>query len=81
MKKLRPKDLVFNYRKGYVIGYCIIRTESYLAPQPEEFTVDVEWEDEGFMADADYYLFDKPITAGLKYTTKLWTFCRQNMGH
>ncbi len=63
-EKIRPKDLVFNYRKGYVVGYCIIRTESYLAPQPEEFTVDVEWEDEGFMADADYYLFDKPITAG-----------------
>jgi putative restriction endonuclease len=63
MKKLRPKDLIFNYRKGYVIGYCIIKSESYLAPQPEEFSVDVEWEDEGFMADAEYYLLDTPISA------------------
>ena len=63
MKKLRPKDLVYNYRKGELIGYCIIKSESYLAPQPEEFSVDVEWEDEGFMADAEYYLFDKPVSA------------------
>lgn len=63
MKRLRPKDLVYNYRKGYLIGYCIIKSESYLAPQPEEFSVDVEWEEEGFMADAEYYLFDKPLSA------------------
>lgn len=63
MKKLRPQDLIFNYRKGYLISYCIIKSECYLAPQPEEFSVDLEWEDEGFMADAEYYLFDKPVSA------------------
>lgn len=62
MKNLRPKDMVFNFRKGYLVGYCIIKSESYLAPQPEEFSVDTAWESAGFMADAEYFLFDNPIS-------------------
>ena len=63
MGKLRLNDIVFNYRKGYLIGYCIIKSESYLAPQPLEFSVGQVWENEGFMADAEYYVFDSALSA------------------
>jgi putative restriction endonuclease len=61
MLKLAVNDIVFNYRKGALVGYCVISSKSYFAPQPEEFTVDVEWEHEGHMADAVYYVFDDPL--------------------
>lgn len=61
MTKLKPNDIVFNYRKGYLIGYCIVESNCFSAPQPEEFNVDVEWEDDGYMVDAKYFLFKKPL--------------------
>lgn len=61
MTKLKPKDIVFNYRKGFIIGFCEIKTEYFLAPQPDEFDVDVQWENKGYMIDADYVLFAQPI--------------------
>lgn len=62
MKKLNPNDIVFNYRKGFIIGYCEVETNCFLAPQPEEFNVDVEWENEGYMANSSYILFTEPIS-------------------
>lgn len=62
MTKLKPYDVVFNYRKGFIIGYCIVESEYFLAPQPEEFNVDVEWENEGYMVDAKYFLFSNPLS-------------------
>lgn len=62
MTDLKPGDIVYNYRKGFLVGYCIIISETYKNPQPEEFNVDTEWENDGYMADADYYLFDTPIS-------------------
>jgi putative restriction endonuclease len=67
MTKLKPYDIVFNYRKGFVVGYCEIKTKHFLAPQPEEFNVDVEWENEGYMIDADYVLFANPIDIKTAY--------------
>lgn len=63
MTKLQVGDVVFNYKKGSVVGYCIVKSQSFLAPIPKEFKVDVEWENEGYMVDADYFLFDTPINA------------------
>jgi hypothetical protein len=67
MTKLKPKDIVFNYRKGFILGYCEITTEHFLAPQPEEFNVDVEWGNEGYMIDANYVLFKHPIDIKIAY--------------
>ncbi|SNR14283.1 HNH endonuclease [Tenacibaculum jejuense] len=61
MTKLKPNDIVFNYRKGFIIGYCQIKSHYFLASQPEEFNVDAEWENEGYMVDADYVLFSSPL--------------------
>lgn len=62
MTKLQPGYIVFNYKKGYLLGYCIIISKCYPAPKPEEFNVDVDWEEGGYMADAEYHLFEKPIS-------------------
>lgn len=67
MTKLKPNDIVFNYRKGFIVGYCEIKTKNFLAPQPEEFNVDVEWENEGYMIDAEYVLFSEPIDIKTAY--------------
>ena len=61
MTKLEPNDIVLNYYRGYVIGYCIIESKYFLASQPKEFNVDVEWENEGYMVDAKYFPFSKPL--------------------
>ena len=65
--KLKPNDIVFNYRKGFLVGYCSIESKCYHAPQPDEFNVDVEWEKEGYMVDARYYMFEEKIQLGIVY--------------
>ncbi len=67
MTKLRPNDIILNYCKGYVIGYCIVHSEYFLAQKPEEFNVDVDWENEGYMVDVKYFLFSKPIDIKTTY--------------
>jgi hypothetical protein len=61
MNKLKQNDLVFNYSKGFIVGYCIIISNPYNAPIPSEFK-DVEWEDNGIMADANYIKFKSKIS-------------------
>lgn len=60
MKNLEPLDIVFNYRNGFIIGYCVVRSRYFLEPQPDEFNVDVEWRKEGYMVNADYYDLSYP---------------------
>ncbi|WP_298892876.1 HNH endonuclease signature motif containing protein [uncultured Psychroserpens sp.] len=67
MIKLKPNDIVFNFRKGFLVGYCIILSEYFLFAQPDEFDVDVQWEDEGYMIDAKYHLFNKPLDINQVY--------------
>ena len=67
MTNLKPADIVFNYCRGFVVGYCEIKTTHFLAPQPIEFNVDVEWENEGYMVDAVYVLFTVPIAIKTAY--------------
>lgn len=67
IKKLKPKDIVFNYFKGSIIGYCEIQTNYFLASRPKEFNVDVEWKNEGYMIDAKYVLFNKPVDLKIAY--------------
>lgn len=61
MTKLKPNDIIFNFRKGFLLGYCIIESEYFLAPQPDEFNVDVKWENEGYMVHAKYFMFNAPL--------------------
>jgi putative restriction endonuclease len=65
MKKLNPGNVVYNYFKGYLVGYCIIKSGYYEAPRPTEFKVDDIWENEGMMVDAEYFPFKQPL--GLSY--------------
>ncbi|MCK8521475.1 HNH endonuclease [Aquimarina sp. D1M17] len=68
MTKLNPNDIVLNYYKGYLIGYCIIASEYFLASQPKEFNVDVEWQTKGYMIDAKYFLFSTPLDINKVYS-------------
>ena len=67
MTNLKPADIVFNYCRGFVVGYCEIKTTHFLATQPIEFNVDVAWENEGYMVDAVYVLFTVPIAIKTAY--------------
>jgi len=61
MTKLNPGDIVLNYSKGFIIGYCIIQSKYFLATQPDKYKVDDIREQKGYMVDAKYFLFSKPI--------------------
>ncbi len=61
MTELKPNDIVLNYLKGYIVGYCIIESNFFINPQPKEFNVDVIWEDEGYMVEARYFRFSKAL--------------------
>lgn len=67
MDKLKPSDVVFNYYKGKVLGYCVIKSNCYDFSRPNEYSEEVEWEGTGRMIDADYVLFDTPIDINAEY--------------
>ena len=46
----------------------MVTSESFVEAKPEEFNVDVEWEDDGYMADAQYFMFDTPLSAEKIYS-------------
>lgn len=62
MNNLKHNDVVFNYAKGFIIGYCSVISEPYDAPKPKEFDVDVDWEDDGVMIDVNYLAFNEKIS-------------------
>lgn len=68
MKLVKPGDLIFNYRKGMIVGFCVAETSSYGAPQPEEFSTDADWEEEGRMVDCDYTVLESPVSIKSIYT-------------
>jgi|TARA_B100001105_G_C22045735_1_gene296014 putative restriction endonuclease len=67
MTRLNLGDVVLNYHKGFILGYCIILSNSFIATKPSEFKVDVEWQDEGHMVDARYFQFADPVELGTAY--------------
>ena len=62
MRKLKVNDLVLNYSKGFIIGYCRITSDPYDSPIPKEFEVDVQWNNEGIKVDAEYFKFGVKIS-------------------
>jgi hypothetical protein len=61
MMDLKPGDIIFNYSKSKVVGYCVAQTKSYNYQKPEEFNSHRNWDTEGRICDVKYYLFETPI--------------------
>jgi hypothetical protein len=61
MKQLRAGDIIINYSKSKVVGYCVAQTSAYNYQKPEEFNGHSNWGTEGRICDVKYYLFETPI--------------------
>lgn len=61
MKLLRAGDIIINYSKSKVLGYCVAQTSAYNYKKPEEFIGHSNWGTEGRICDVKYYLFETPI--------------------
>lgn len=65
MKDLNPGDIIINYSKSKVVGYCVAQTKAYNYQKPEEFNGHLNWGAEGRLCEVKYYLFEKPIEKAL----------------
>ena len=61
MTQLRAGDIIINYSKSKVVGYCVAQTSAYNYSKPEEFNGHSNWGAEGRICDVKYYLFETPI--------------------
>lgn len=61
MNELKPGDIVFNYTKSKVVGYCVVQKSAYEYQKPEEFNGHLNWGAEGRLCEVKYYLFENPI--------------------
>ena len=62
MAYLKKDDIVFNYYKGEILGYCIVQNDSYKFLKPTELkNDDYEWSQEGLIAEAKYFKFENSI--------------------
>lgn len=57
MDKLNPEDIVFNYYKGRLLGYSIVKSKAYESPRPTEFNHEIGWDKEGRLAEVEYFAF------------------------
>jgi hypothetical protein len=62
MDKIVPGDVIFNYKKGVVLGYCIAESYSYKSIKPSEFSKDLGWESNGRMVDVKYHSVETPTS-------------------
>ena len=62
MANLMINDIVFNYCKGYVVGYSVVKSLSYKTEKPEEFNSGVLWDDAGRMCDVEYNEFENKLS-------------------
>lgn len=61
MIQLRQGDIIINYSKSKVVGYCVAQNSAYNYQKPEEFNSHSNWGIEGRICDVKYYLFETPI--------------------
>jgi putative restriction endonuclease len=61
MNQLRAGDIIINYSKSKVVGYCVAQGSAYNYQKPEEFNGHLNWGTEGRICDVKYYLFETPI--------------------
>ncbi len=62
MANLMINDIVFNYCKGYIVGYSVVKSLPYPTEKPEEFNSGVLWEDAGRMCDVEYNDFENKLS-------------------
>lgn len=62
MNDLKTNDIVFNYCKGYLVGYCIVTSLPYEIEIPPEFKRTNDWNIDGRMVNAEYHKFEKSIS-------------------
>lgn len=67
MKQLQAGDIIINYSKSKVVGYCVAQTSAYNYQKPEEFNGHSNWGTEGRICDVKYYLFETPIDKAVIY--------------
>lgn len=67
MKQLQAGDIIINYSKSKVVGYCVAQTRAYNYQKPEEFNGHSNWGTEGRICDVKYYLFETPIDKAVIY--------------
>jgi hypothetical protein len=60
MDKIVPGDVIFNYKKGIIHGYCVAESYSYKSTKPREFSKELGWESNGRMIDVKYHTIENP---------------------
>lgn len=65
MNELKPGDIIINYSKSKVVGYCVAQKVAYNYQKPEEFKGHLNWGAEGRLCEVKYYLFENPIEKSL----------------
>jgi len=63
MKKVTPGDIIFSFKKGYIVGIAIATNNAYSSEKPLEFKSKVgqDWSQKGWKIDADYSLIPTPL--------------------
>lgn len=66
MTNIRKGDFILHNSNGKIVSISIAKDDYYKANQPHELSVaetSVEWDDEGYRVDTDYFDFDVPVIA------------------
>lgn len=64
MTEIRKNDFILHNSNGRVMSISIAKADCYEANQPQELSdanTTVEWDDDGYRVDTDYFDFDVPI--------------------
>lgn len=62
MSGLRLGDVVFSYVAQRIPSVSVVRSDTYTADRPAEFSDTLSWEKEGWMAEVTYEELDVPIS-------------------
>lgn len=66
MTNIRKGDFILHNSNGKIVSISVAKDDYYEANQPHELSVadtSVEWDDEGYRVDTDYFDFDVPVIA------------------
>lgn len=64
MTYIRKNDFILHNRNGKIVAISVARTDCYEAAQPSELiaaNTTVQWNNDGYRIDCDYYEFDTPL--------------------
>ena len=66
MTNIRKGDFILHNSNGKIVSISVAKDDFYEAIQPHELTeadTSVDWDDEGYRVDMDYFEFDVPVIA------------------